>query len=264
MREIMGIPEARVYIRPVMGSGSRAQIILFDDGRYYVVKFKGNIQGCRVLPNELIAARLADLLQVPVCEGAVVRVSQEFIDFEPELYRHPFIGGLQFGSLFYEGAFSNPPARLLREIGDSQLFASIIVFDHLIANWDRSNHGDNVLFLAETSPRLVLIDHGHAFHSPEWTVATLEQSALPVEPYFGHFYRSLSELMEGEPFEEPLSRVEALNEESLRSIMLDVPLEWGIYEEEREAMVEYLMRRKMHVRAAIEKLKAQGRFPRCR
>ncbi|MDH7479224.1 MAG: hypothetical protein QHH02_04360 [Syntrophomonadaceae bacterium] len=262
MPESRHLPQAKTYIRPVVGSGAKAQLILFDDGRHYVVKFKGNPQGLRVLSNELIANRLADLLRVPVAEGAVVRVSQEFIDFEPELYKHSFIGGLQYGSLFYEGAYGNPTERMLAEVADPELFAGIIVFDHLINNWDRRYHGDNLLFLAEQPPRLITIDHGHAFDGPEWTVEGLKKAALPVDLFYGHFYRVMGEFLRGNPFEAPLRRVEELGEEQLAAIMTDLPPEWCIGEAERQAMLEYLRLRRANLREAIEKLKRQ-RFPQC-
>ncbi|MGI6649077.1 MAG: HipA family kinase [Bacillota bacterium] len=255
-----GVPVAVTQICPMQGSGSKAQLILFDDGRKYVVKFKGNIQGPRVLPNELIASRLAMLLGVPVGEFEVVRVPQMFIDFEPDMARRPFVGGLQFGSLFYEKAVASPTQTRLEKLNNPSLLGSIVVFDHLINNWDRSCHGDNVLLIEDTPPRLLLIDHGHAFMGPEWTVEELRQNALPVKPLFGNFYRIMAPLLIGDVFSESLERVESLQREHLESIMVDIPLDWGIYEEEQSALIDFILTRKGQVRETINRL-SRKRFP---
>ena len=255
------IPAARRHIRRLDGSGSKAQLILFDDGRQYVVKFKGNQQGPRVLPNELLAARLAVLLGVPVVEFEIVRVPQAFIDGEPDMARFPFVGGLQFGSRYYENAFANPTKSMMAKLNNPQLFGLIVVFDHLINNWDRASHGDNVLYIRNDPDHLLLIDHGHAFQGPEWTVDVLRNTALPVEPLFGFFYRFLADLMVGDVFSEPLARIESLQREQIESLFIDIPLQWGIYEEEQDALVDFLMVRKDFVRSAITELKAKGLFP---
>ncbi len=254
------VPVARRHLRRLEGSGSKAQLILFDDGHEYVVKFKGNQQGPRVLANELVASRLAVLLGVPVVEFEIVRVPQAFIDAEPDMARYPFVGGLQFGSRFYENAFANPTKSMMAKLNNPQLFGLIIVFDHLINNWDRANHGDNVLYIRNDPDCLLLIDHGHAFQGPEWTVEVLRSTALPVEPLFGFFYRFLADLMEGDVFSEPLARIESLQREQIESLFSDIPLQWGIYEEEQDALVDFLMVRKDFVRTAITELKAKGLF----
>ena len=256
-----GIPVAVKQIGPLDGSGSKAQLILFDDGQQYVVKFKGNFQGPRVLANELIASRLAQMLQLPIAEFQVVRVPQIFIDFEPDMARRPFIGGLQFGSLFYANALASPTQTMLGHLDNPTLLASIVVFDHLINNWDRSCHGDNVLFLPGSPPQLLLIDHGHAFLGPEWTVEELQANTLPVKPLFGNFYRIMAPYLVGDVFAESLERVERLQRQQLAALMVDIPLEWGIYEAEQEALIEFLLARKDQVRPTIAKLQRRGRFP---
>ena len=257
----MQIPVARKHIKRLEGSGSKAQLILFDDEREYVVKFKGNLQGPRVLANELVASRLAILLGIPVVDFEIVRVPQPFIDFEPDMAKYPFVGGLQFGSLYYDTAFANPTKSMMEKVGTPLLFSSIIVFDHLINNWDRASHGDNILFIRDAPGRLLTIDHGHAFQGPEWTVDLLKKSALPIQPLFGFFYRVLADLIIGDAFSEPLERIENLQREQLEALMEGIPLEWGIYEEEQDAMIDFLMVRKDFVRMAITELKVKGLFP---
>lgn len=259
-----GIPVAKTHIHPLGGSGSKAQLILFDNGCLYVVKFKGNLQGFRVLINELIASRLGRLLGVPVGEFTEVRVPQPFINFEPDMDKYPFIGGLQFGSLYYENAVACPFGTMLEEINKNNPldFALMIVFDHLINNWDRSSHGDNVLYIKDNnSASLVLIDHGHAFGGPDWTIESLKKWMLPVEPLYGNFYRRIAPYITKGVFLEPLERIEKLQRAELESIMVDVPLEWRLSEPEKEVMIDFIMIRKRFVRKAIRIMQAKGLFP---
>ncbi len=53
------------YIRKMRG-GSNAQLMLADDGQYYVVKFRNNPQHQRILINELLCYVLLDYLQLPI------------------------------------------------------------------------------------------------------------------------------------------------------------------------------------------------------
>jgi hypothetical protein len=52
--------------------GSQAQVMLADDGNKYVVKFLGNPQHDRVLANEYLASRLAQLIGLSVSEPAII------------------------------------------------------------------------------------------------------------------------------------------------------------------------------------------------
>src|SRR5437667_8313295 len=76
-----------------------------DDG-YFVVKFRNNPQHVRILANELLAARLAELIGLPIPHVEQVEVPEELIAVTPELRLEGVPGndacaaGRQFGSLF--------------------------------------------------------------------------------------------------------------------------------------------------------------------
>ena len=46
--------------------GSQSRLMRASDGNHYVVKFRDNPQGSRILANELLASRLAEQLGLPV------------------------------------------------------------------------------------------------------------------------------------------------------------------------------------------------------
>ena len=79
--------------------------MLGADGKLWVVKFRNNPQGVRVLANELLATRLAEAVGLPVPKTDVVEVTEWLIANTPELYVEARAGpvrercraGLQFG-----------------------------------------------------------------------------------------------------------------------------------------------------------------------
>src|SRR5690349_18540528 len=93
-----------------MRGGSQSHLMRCSRGEYYVVKFQNNPQHRRILVNELLAARLAEQLDLPVTGVAIVDVSERLIDQTDELvmelpkFRVPCSHGLQFGSRY----FGNP------------------------------------------------------------------------------------------------------------------------------------------------------------
>ena len=58
-----------------MRGGAQSQLMLGADGGLWVVKFRNNPQGERVLANELIATRIAEALGLPVPKRDVMEVA---------------------------------------------------------------------------------------------------------------------------------------------------------------------------------------------
>ena len=82
--------DARRLIRKMRG-GAQAHLIEAVDGHCYVVKFLNNPQHRRILVNEWIASVFLRYLGISTPETVVIRVTQAFLDENPEVY-------LQLGS----------------------------------------------------------------------------------------------------------------------------------------------------------------------
>ena len=97
--------EAIEFIRRMRG-GSQPFLMGCDDGETYVVKFSNNPQHVRILANEMLASRLATLIQLPVPDRAFVQVSQNLISgtpllkFETAGHEEQCAAALHFGSRF--------------------------------------------------------------------------------------------------------------------------------------------------------------------
>jgi len=105
--------DARRLIRKMRG-GAQAHLIEAADGHCYVVKFLNNPQHRRILVNEWIASVFLRYLGISTPEAAVIRVTKEFLDQNPEVHfqlgtrREPVELGWHFGS-----RFPGDPARLV-------------------------------------------------------------------------------------------------------------------------------------------------------
>lgn len=148
------------YVTALREGGSMPGLVEADDDGLYVVKFHGAGQGPRVLVAELIAGELGRALGLLVPEIVVVELDPALAPAEPDseiqdlLARSP---GLNLGLDFLPGALAYRP---MTEV-DPDLAASIVWFDGLITNVDRTARNVNLLMWGK---RLWLIDHGAALY----------------------------------------------------------------------------------------------------
>jgi len=148
------------YVTALREGGSMPGLVEADDDGLYVVKFHGAGQGPRVLVAELIAGELGRALGLLVPEIVLVELDPALAPAEPDseiqelLARSP---GLNLGLDFLPGALAYRP---MTEV-DPDLAASIVWFDGLITNVDRTVRNVNLLMWGK---RLWLIDHGAALY----------------------------------------------------------------------------------------------------
>ncbi len=163
------------HIRPMRG-GAQSHLLRASDGHFYVVKFQNNPQHRRVLANELLAARLAHFLDLPVppcalidsrglagAPGLVLRVAGRTVSCAP---------GLQFGSRLPTADPRTPiydflPDPGLDLVANLRDFAGMLAFD----KWTCNCNGRQVVF-CRPSPRqrlqVFMIDQGFCFNAGDW------------------------------------------------------------------------------------------------
>jgi hypothetical protein len=182
---------ANKYIRKMKG-GSQSILVRCDDNRFYVVKMAGNPQGSNVLANEFLGTVIADAVGLPVAECKSIRLSDHFIDSEPEMWfelpsgRKRPNAGLHFGSLLVGQPCG--PERPAEYISRSRINTitnrDAFLGMYLLDVW--ANHQDNrqaVLLrrpLDETQ-EVFFIDHGHMFGGSEWNFQERPGVALHLE-----------------------------------------------------------------------------------
>jgi HipA-like kinase len=250
------MPLALEQIRRMRG-GAQSHLMRCADGGYYVVKFRNNPQGARILANELLGTRLAARLGLPTPEAEVVEVRDDLIEYTEDLVMQLGRGrarcqaGPQFGSR-YPGlpaetvVYDFLPDEQLREVANLADFRGMFVFD----KWTCNTNGRQAIFYrsrGDSQYRAQMIDQGFCFNACEWD--------FPDGPLRGIYARhGVYESVRGiDSFEPWLTRIETrLSEAVLGEIAGDVPPEWyGFDSEALERMLEQLLRRRRLLRDLI-------------
>ncbi|HEY6445434.1 MAG TPA: HipA family kinase [Acidobacteriaceae bacterium] len=249
-----------------MRGGAQSHLMLGADGNAWIVKFQNNPQHLRVLPNELLATRLAGLagLTVPQCD--VVEVTPWLIERTAELEmdfgsrRERCRPGLQFGSQLVGGlmpghAADYLPEEQLLEVRNLHEFAGALAFD----KWTCNANGRQALFYRKGREKrygATFIDQGFCFNAGEWRFIDA--------PLRGVYARNAvyREVTGWESFEPWLSRIEGLDPQQIWAVAETVPPEW--YEQDAailESLVERLIERRPRVRELIQTFRESSRQP---
>jgi hypothetical protein len=151
---------ATQYVMPLREGGSLPAIIEGDDDGTYVLKFRGAGQGPRALVAELIAGELARVLRLPVPEIVIVDLDPRMAKTEPDPEIQDLLRkseGLNLGLDYLPGSITFDPLVERAMDGRSRLASSIVWFDALVTNVDRTAKNTNLLMWHRN---LWMIDHG--------------------------------------------------------------------------------------------------------
>src|SRR5229473_3315945 len=269
---------ARRHIRKMRG-GAQSHLLEADDGQFYIVKFQNNPQHRRILVNELVASVFLKYLQLSSAEAALIHVSEEFIQENPDVSielgtkRVPVSAGRHFGSR-YPGdpskvaVYDFVPDTLLHKVRNLSDFLGALVFDKWVSNADGRQA---VFFRARVREWLpgsvethaltlgfvaLMIDQGFAFNGPEWKFTD-----SPVQGLYPRklVYGEVASLAQFEPW---LERVMHFPEEVVDQAYKQVPPEWIPGEQDEfESMLENLMRRRKRVPELISEARRAKQSP---
>jgi hypothetical protein len=183
------------YVQPLREGGSLPAVVDTEDG-LYVVKFRGAGQGPKALVAELIVALLAQRLELPVPQLALVDLPAPFGRSEPDPEIQDLLRashGMNVGLRYLDGAFNFDPTAA----GDvvTSAFASRVVWlDALVTNPDRTHRNPNLLVWDR---RPWLIDHGAALYvHHHWANATPEKTRGPFPLVVNHVLLAWSDRLE--------------------------------------------------------------------
>ena len=239
-----------------MRGWTQSHLMLASDSNFYVVKFMNNPQHVRCLANEMLAALLARIVQLPVPEPAIVDVSEWLVEHTPdltfqlgtdELRCQP---GIQFGSRHVGDSRGSEvldfiPKTMLGRVSNLNAFVGMLVMDKWTGNVDKRQ----AVFSRkrpQTDYTAAFIDQGHCFNGGEWN--------FPDSPLRGIFWHS--EAYAGVDgwlaFEPWLSRIEGLSRDVIMEAADSIPPEW--YGNESGALnelVKTLFQRREEIRSLL-------------
>ncbi len=138
--------QAVQHIRRMRG-GAQSHLMRCADGHYYVVKFQNNPQHARVLVNDWLGTRLAELIGLPVPVVDIVDVNRWLIEHTPDL-RIELCGrkivvtpGPSFGSRYVVSLDDGQvhdylPESMIGRVRNLNHFAGMLAFDKWTCNAD--------------------------------------------------------------------------------------------------------------------------------
>ncbi len=249
---------ASVYLGPMNGSGSKAQLIQASDGKKYVVKLIGNPQGTRILANECFVGKLAEMLGVPSPQVAIIDVDQSFVERLNELTQSKFKAGPQFASSYVvdDGHQVRPSTLdLMGNASNVSKWPNTIVLDTLVQNEDLKP--EHILISTDknnNSSQFLHVDYGHCLGVARgWLSIKLDDVALKKPLYF--------DLVVGQdPFADAFQRLKGITSKDLDKILGQFPLkEWEVTQGDIEAIVGYIEYAKERTQKVILSAKTQFR-----
>lgn len=267
MQNSTGVVLATGYIRRMRG-GAQAHLLRCSDGQDYVVKFRNNPQGVRVLANEYIFSNLAKSLGFTVANHKLVQVDASFIRSNPSLNIWvpgdrflPCEAGLQFGSRTVNGPFAGLTQGLTFSIPstrNSSEFVGMLLLDKWVCNRDNRQAIFSKGF-RQRKYTVTFIDHGYCFGGPDWDFS----DRWPNGSFQGYrtsgVYKDVTDWQSFQPW---LSQLESLSPDVIWSAAENTPPEW--YRDDwgsLEYMCQKLIDRRRFIRELIEDFRYSGGNP---
>jgi hypothetical protein len=241
------------YVTPLREGGSLPAIVEADDGRLYVLKFRGAGQGQRALIAELVSGSIGQVLGLKVPEIVLVDVDPVLARSEPDPEIRDLIlssAGLNLALVYLPGSVAFDPA--LAPPPEPELASTIVWFDGFVTNVDRTARNTNMLIWQR---ELWLIDHGATlyFHHAWDDYLGSSKSAFPLIK--DHVLLGLAGLLR--EVDSPLGA--QLTDKVLRGIVDEIPSAWlgdvqGLddVEDHRAAYLAFLRARLEAPRAFVE------------
>jgi hypothetical protein len=159
------------YITPLREGSSLPALVEADDGREYVIKFRGAGHGEKALIAELVVGEIGRALGLRVPEIVLATLPDEIARAESHDEIRDLLGwsvGLNIGLAFVPGALASDMTRAPAE--GPEWAADVVWFDALTINPDRTPRNANLIV---DHGRTWLIDHGsalyvhHAWNEPD-------------------------------------------------------------------------------------------------
>lgn len=238
--------------------GGTAHVILFSDGKKYVVKWNDTRKNrCREVVNEYVVGKLAGLLSLPVIPQDLVYIPKEFIKKTPALHskKYTFRSGYQYGCVFIENCDlfkdvrDDPPSKT--EVKNREMLAGIPVFDQWVNNTDRGVRNIILERLGKGGYYVHMIDHGRCFPGRYvWSAQTLNKK--PEYKFHWPFYHWVFSLLDdSKELTSFAKKIKSLPNESIFEVIQSIPKEWKVNTEDRKALYKFFLKQKSNLSGIV-------------
>ncbi|MCM0648686.1 hypothetical protein NBE98_09895 [Clostridium swellfunianum] len=238
----------------VIGNGCTEPIVGTGGNNKVVVKPFNNIQGNKVLINELVCYLIAQQLHLTTPECGICKIDK-FTKVDQSIYNLTDFGHNNNGLGFYSTYLPNVTViNNFKLIEFSQnykwLIPSILLFDHLIYNSDR-NKGNLLINTTKQSKKMYIIDHSHTFNKQcLWDSNQLsfcikdndieDVTIMESNSYLYSMFKKVIKVDLVSMLEAKNLFLNRLNKEFFYNIVNNIPSEWESNTSENRALAEYL------------------------
>lgn len=237
--------DALDYLRPVGRGVTSPQLFRASDGKIYVVKLQNNRLGPKILANELLGARLGEILGLCFPPGDVIKIDEQLIKKTRRLSAAGVKPGRHFGCRFLSATRYLCPHNVFKAVNQSEM-AGVMLFDHLFHNLDRTLNRRNLLLRREVGGfRIYAIDNSHLFRRGVWTRELLEKLAPQIKINGYRTYGTLlKHCFQPEYFNSYLIKIQQLSDRCLAELVAEIPEEWLPQTSDRQILEQFLITRR--------------------
>lgn len=231
-----------------MPNGKTNPLLFETDGGLHVVKTIGNVDGSKVLINELICYKIAKILGVPIPDVAFINIHKKSIEADSLLQQHKITPGIHFGSKFIHKSQPSIQDPLVNIIKNQEDIPSIVLFDQIIYNNDRTENKGNLLIDLKEK-KILAIDHSHPFKlGVLWDkneLAKIQQEPISlVRDFHGQNYKVLLKYINGHsPFNKIMEHISSISEDDIDWCFQDIPEEWELSFDDKLALKSFISHR---------------------
>lgn len=227
---------------------------ILDDNQEVIVKLFNNVEGNRTLVNEIVSYKIASLLKLPVVESGICRLNASAI------INNDSATCENFGPCFYSKYLpkaATPKIGIMRLLENIDDFYKLLLFDHIIYNKDRNIYNLLVTYNKDNKS-FRLIDHSHVFKNETiWDANCFRQGINNLDAKDTHilssnkdlyslFYRSM-DFNKEKLYSLTRFFKERITRHQLDTILKDIPIEWGVSDDEKDALSEYILYRTSNI-----------------
>lgn len=239
--------EAYIFVERA-NTGSVPLLLGVRDGAHpsgrdqYWSKWPGNPHGNQSLVHEWVVARLGQLLDAPVCIPALIDVDPAVVQGQ-HANGVPFPSGVYFGSRRQTGVETQEVDHV-RDDGNPQRFARLVALWELCLGQDAQ-----YLYCHADDDQVWSLDHGMWFNSLEgpWSLDELTEWKslrwdLPPGKTAGISESALRDAA---------ASVESIDESDVAVILSEIPLDWGVRDDELTSLGRLILARRRVVSRSL-------------
>lgn len=229
--------------------GSDPKLLGDTDGRLWLVKAINNPQGTRMLASEYLAAALGARLGATIQPGGVCNVPDELAQtLKFSSSGNAWAGGEGFGSAFMDGTKPYLDS-MSADIKNRDALLGPIAIDTLLTLHDTRQA--RVRDADSGGYRVLPVDFGYCLGPGNWDAA-----ALAGRPAVAGLFdpRGWSAGASAAAASSAADTLAAVTDEEIKAIIDSIPPAWGLSDADRDALVTFVVNRRVGVVAALRGL----------